>query len=245
MRFRHSLKRRLTLWRLSGNRFECPLCGFRARAFLPGGLHVRRANAKCPACNSVERHRILWRYFLKKNIVVNEPDKRLLHFAPEPALRKRLQAALPGYRCSDFGGFDADYAFDLTRIDCPDAQWDYLICFHVLEHVDGDRRAMREMYRILKPGGTAFVQAPVWPSEAHPTYENPAIEDPRDRQIAFGQEDHLRIYGLDIEERLKEAGFVVEAVRYAHFFDDDEIERYALRNATGISEIFFCCEKNV
>ena len=208
----------MRLARYSGDAIECPLCGFRARAFMPGGLHVKRVNAKCPQCGCVERQRILWRYFLKKNFVVNEPGKSLLHFAPEAPLRKRLQQLLPEYRCSDFEGQNADYAFDLTHIDCPNNQWDYLICFHVLEHVDDDRKAMREMFRILKPGGTAFIQAPIWPSEAHPTYENAVITDPRDRQITFGQSDHLRIYGLDIVARLSEAGFAIEAVRYADFF---------------------------
>lgn len=229
----------------SGKGLECPLCGFHAKSFLPGGLHTKRPNAKCPSCGCVERHRILWRYFLKKNCVINESEKSLLHFAPEHSLQKRFKETLKHYRSSDYEGDGADYNFDLTQINCPDSQWDYIICFHVLEHVENDRQAMREMFRILKPGGIAFVQAPIWPSEAHPTYENPLIIDPRDRQINFGQDDHLRIYGLDIKERLSEAGFEVEEVRYELFFDQNEIHRYALSNASGISEVFFCCKKYV
>ncbi|MFN4299848.1 MAG: class I SAM-dependent methyltransferase [Thermaurantimonas sp.] len=239
------IKRLILKLKYSGNQHECPLCGFKARAFLPGGLHTKRVNAKCPSCGCVERHRILWRYFINIGCVVNEPHKSVLHFAPEPALRRKLTEMLPLYKCSDLSLEDADYAYNLTRVDCPDAHWDYLICFHVLEHIEDDRQAMLEMHRILKPGGVAFVQVPIWPSELHPTYENPTIIDPRDRQITFGQEDHLRIYGLDVVERLQEVGFEVQLVRYTDFFTSDEIHRYALRNTSGISEVFFYCRKHV
>lgn len=228
-----------------GNKYECPLCGYKAKYFLPGGLHTKRANAKCPRCGCVERHRILWRYFISKNIVINEKDKSLLHFAPEQALKTKFLDILPNYKSSDYGTTTSDYAFDLTNMDCPDAQWDYLICFHVLEHVNDDRKAIYEMYRVLKPGGVAFIQAPIWPSEAHPTYENSVIIDPRDRQINFGQNDHLRIYGLDIIERLTEVGFVVEEIRYLNYFSESEILRFALTNTSGISEVFFSCKKDV
>ena len=229
----------------AGNKIICPLCGFRAKSFLPGGLHTKRKNAKCPRCGCVERHRILWRFFINKNIVLNEVNKSLLHFAPEPALEKRLKAILPKYKTSDFGTNYSDYSFDLTKINCPDNQWDYLICFHVLEHVCDDREAMREMYRVLRPGGTAFIQAPIWPSESHQTFENSNILDPRDRQITFGQDDHLRIYGLDIIDRLEESGFAVEIVRFSDFFHESEINLFALTNTSGISEVFFCCSKYV
>lgn len=229
----------------AGNKYMCPLCGFKAKSFMPGGLHTKRANAKCPRCGCVERHRILWRYFIYKNIVINEKNKSLLHFAPEPALKSKFLDILPNYKSSDYGTTTSDYAFDLTNMDCPDAQWDYLICFHVLEHVKDDRKAIREMYRVLKPGGTAFIQVPIWPSELHPTYENSVITDPRDRQITFGQDDHLRIYGMDFIERLKKVGFDVDEVRYLNFFNKPEILRFALTNTSGISEVFFCCKRDV
>ena len=113
----------------------------------------------------------------------------------------------------------------------------------MLEHVTNDATAMKELFRVLRPGGVAYIQIPIWPSEAHPTYEDPTITDERDRQITFGQHDHHRIYGLDVIDRLRSAGFSVTPVRYQEHFDQATIEANALRNNSGISEVFFVCEK--
>src|SRR5262249_12426105 len=80
---------------------------------------------------------------------------------------------------------------------------------HVLEHVPDDRRAMREFYRVLKPGGWAILLVPI---TVERTFEDPAVVDPAERLRLFGQEDHVRRYGPDYGDRLSEAGFAVSGV---------------------------------
>jgi SAM-dependent methyltransferase len=97
---------------------------------------------------------------------------------------------------------------DLERIEQPDEAWDVVVVCHVLEHVD-DRRALREVHRILRPGGTLVAQVPIvdgWSS----TYENPAMRTKRERELHFGQSDHLRLFGADFIARVEDAGFIVE-----------------------------------
>ena len=102
----------------------------------------------------------------------------------------------------------ADQSYDITAIDAPDDQYDGVICFHVLEHVENDHSAISELYRVLKPGGTAFIQTPFKTGE---TYEDFSIVSPADRLKHFGQEDHVRIYSVSgLKERLGKVGFQVD-----------------------------------
>lgn len=122
--------------------------------------------------------------------------------------------------------------------------YDFIICSHVLEHIDQDIKAMNEICRILKRGGVAFIQVPIWPSEKHLTYENTAIVDENDRIIHFGQFDHLRIYGLDVELRLIDAGFSkVEPLELCQTLTKDIVEKYSLKNNGGVRDWTFVCTK--
>ena len=97
---------------------------------------------------------------------------------------------------------------DIERIALPDASADLIVCSHVLEHVD-DNRALAELFRVLRPGGTLVLLTPVvegWQQ----TYENPAILDPQQRQLHFGQEDHVRYFGADLRMRIRRAGFELD-----------------------------------
>lgn len=102
---------------------------------------------------------------------------------------------------------------------------------------------MREMHRILKPGGIAIVLVPMWPSEKHATYENAAITDERDRIMHFGQYDHLRIYGFDVVDRLNDAGFKVEIIDMEKRIDEINSKRYRLHNMLDIRELIFLSSK--
>jgi hypothetical protein len=84
---------------------------------------------------------------------------------------------------------------------------------------------------------------PIWPSESHLTYENKLIKDPRDRIIHFGQFDHVRIYGLDVVERLRSAGFTANVIDLEKELKQKEIDKYALHNSTNIRELTFRCTK--
>jgi ubiquinone/menaquinone biosynthesis C-methylase UbiE len=49
---------------------------------------------------------------------------------------------------------------DLMGLTFPDASFDAAISFETIEHVPDSRRALRELARVLKPGGTLFLTCP-------------------------------------------------------------------------------------
>lgn len=117
---------------------------------------------------------------------------------------------LPGvdYLSADLGSPHAMVRMDITDTRVASDSFDLIYCSHVLEHVRDDRAAIREMFRVLKPGGRALIMVPL--SEG-PTLEDPAVIDPAERERLYLQSDHLRLYGLDdLRERLAAHGFEVE-----------------------------------
>lgn len=145
---------------------------------------------------------------------------------------------MPGlkYVTADIEPGRADLAIDLTAMDLPDSSFEAVICSHVLEHVRDDRQALRELYRVLTPGGWALIMIPI--DEAREaTYEDAAIVAPEDRVRAFWQDDHLRLYGRDVAERLAEPGFHVDVVRVGDEFDAATCSKYGLLAG---HQIFIC-----
>lgn len=209
-----------------GRGAECPVCGAKYRKFLPYGYVHTRANALCPKCLSLERHRLLWLYLTRETDLLRRPQ-RILHIAPEVCLMKRLRHRAADYTTADLESPLAELHFDVLRIPLPDASYDVLICNHLLEHVADDRRALGEFYRILRPGGWGILLSPVDRSRAA-TFEDDSITDPEERTRIFGQYDHRRIYGRDYGGRLREAGFEVREIDYAARFSAEERRRYAL-----------------
>jgi len=213
-----------------GRGVECPLCGRRYRKFLPYGYVVSRENALCPHCLALERHRLLW-LWIERESDLPATRPRLLHIAPEVCLRRkfdRLYRDLPGrYVTADLESPLAALHFDVQRIPLPDDSFDALICNHLLEHVADDRQALRELHRILRPGGRGILLSPVERSRAA-TFEDDTITDPAERTRIFGQYDHRRIYGRDYIDRLREAGFRAEEIDYAARFTPEERRRYGL-----------------
>lgn len=220
---------------------ECPVCGARRRKFLPYGYVVSREDALCPSCLALERHRLLWLFLLERSTAGDKDGElrfegRMLHIAPEVCLRgrfKRLMKSSGGeYVTADLCSPLADLHFDVQSIPLPDGYADIIICNHLLEHVADDRRAMREMYRIMRRGGWGVMLSPVELSRER-TFEDDSITDPAERTRIFGQYDHRRIYGCDYADRLREAGFTVEecdfaatlppALRQLHALTDERI----------------------
>ncbi|GHC06846.1 hypothetical protein GCM10007047_24870 [Cerasicoccus arenae] len=163
----------------------------------------------------------------------------MLHFAPEKSLAPRLRTALGDrYVTTDLFMSGVDRKEDITQMTFADASFDFIYCSNVLEHVTEDAAAMSELYRVLAPGGVAIVQVPIRGSK---TYEDDSITDPRERFKHFGQGDHVRYYGEDIDERLERAGFSV-----APFYMLDELtlsEADILRMNLGKRELIHKCEK--
>jgi SAM-dependent methyltransferase len=223
-------------WQYAGDRKVCPCCGGKFREFLTYGVDPR-PEVMCPRCSSLERHRLLWLYLQNKTNFFRDSLK-VLHIAPEQWFQKKFKA-LPNldYLSSDLEAEWAMEKMDLTDIHYPEASFDVILCNHVLEHIPDDAKAMRELYRVLKPGGWAILQVPLDPKRAT-TYEDFSITSPQEREKAFGQFDHVRVYGQDYGDRLAAAGFNVKRDRYVQE-DLSEAERqtYALR---AEEDIYFC-----
>ena len=184
-----------------GSNVECPGCNRKFRRFLPFGVK-RRGNARCAYCGALERHRLLALY-LRREISFG----RVLHLAPETSIAKVLKSRSESYISADLGGH-ADVTCDVQSMPFRDSSFDFIVCSHLLEHVDDDRRAMRELRRVLHPEGKAILLVPIEPGR-EVTFEDPSVTAREERARVFGQWDHVRIYGSDYYDRLREAGFSV------------------------------------
>jgi predicted SAM-dependent methyltransferase len=213
--------RRVQMARNRGDEVLCPVCGRRFARFKDDW---NRPNALCWRCGSHERHRAQW-LLLERRPELLRAALSLLHFAPEWALRRRLQR-VGGLRyvTADLDQPGVDVLLDITAIDLPDASFDAVICSHVLEHVEDDAAAMLELRRITAPGGWCLVMVPL-DEDRESTYEDPAIVTPEDRERAFWQRDHVRLYAPDIADRLGAAGFEVELIRPVQEFGAQTVAR--------------------
>ena len=209
---------------------ECPICGCRRRRFLPYGYVTSRDNALCPRCLSLERHRLLW-LWLQRETDIADGSKTLLHIAPEVSLMKKFSSIYKScperYVTADLESPLAKMHFDIRHIPLPDESFDIVICNHIMEHIDDDRAAMREVLRVMKRGGWGIILSPVDYSR-DTTFEDDSITDPDERTRIFGQYDHRRIYGRDYAERLRSAGFEVEETDYAATLTEEQRRIFAL-----------------
>jgi len=186
--------------------YTCPLCGYSGLFDPIFGSNALRFDAECPSCQSRERHR-----FIKLWLVSEAPEEGLgsfLHFAPEPSLEREIRSRCMEYRTADITPGRADLVLNMESIDLPDASVDTIMANHVLEHVD-DRKALPELFRILRPGGLALLTTPVTHAWQH-SYEDPSITTPEARHRHFGQADHVVFFGSDIDDRIRAAGFDLE-----------------------------------
>jgi SAM-dependent methyltransferase len=210
-----------------GNKKECTVCGRKYRKFLPYGRIVKRENALCPGCLSLERHRLMWLY-LRDNTDFFSAKLKVLHVAPEYCFIKRFKALDNlDYTTADLESPLADVKMDIMDIPFGDNTFDVVICNHTLEHVDDDLKAMKEFYRVLKPGGWAILNSPI-NEKRETTYEDPSITDPAEREKHFGQRDHVREYGLDYTKRLEKAGFTIDTQNMLKDMSDSLIQQYGL-----------------
>jgi SAM-dependent methyltransferase len=236
IRFSFLFSKIITLFML-GNKYECPVCGKKLRKLLPYGIKGR-SNALCPNCLSLERHRLLWLFLKNKTGFFNEPLK-MMHIAPEQPFIKRFRNMKNLiYTTADLESPLADIKFDIQNIPLADNTYDIVMCNHVMEHIDDDLKAMKEVYRILKPGGCAFLQVPL-DTSLNKTYEDKSITDPLEREKHFLQKDHVRLYGIDYGKKLREAGFSVQELEYVKELPEDLVKKYAL----SVNEIIYFSEK--
>ena len=186
----------------------CPICGY--HGMFIGVGHPPRWDARCPQCGSRERHRLM-HLWVTEGGGDRLAGKRILHFAPEKAVARRMLDN-PLYETADLHQPGMTHRVDITRVPLTDAGYDVVIAHHVLEHIPDDRQAMRELFRLLRPGGVAVLSVPINASRQE-TYENATVTAPGERHAHFSAEDHRRYYGLDFCDRLEEAGFRTSVFR--------------------------------
>ncbi|GIM49766.1 class I SAM-dependent methyltransferase [Capnocytophaga stomatis] len=210
-----------------GNKYEDPIDGKKFRKFLPYGYAVQRPNVLSPSTLSLERHRLLWLYLTRETNFFQR-EMKVLHVAPEQAFYKRFKKQpLWQYITTDLYSPLADVKADLCNLPFDDNSFDLILCNHVLEHIPDDQKAMSELFRVMKHGGTGIFQIPQ-DYNREVTFEDDTITDPDERTRIFGQYDHVRIYGMDYFDKLRKIGFQVEEVHYAKQFSAEEIEKYRI-----------------
>ncbi|THD66317.1 SAM-dependent methyltransferase [Robertkochia marina] len=210
-----------------GDRYTDPIEGKSYRSFLPYGYENQRENVLAPGTLSLERHRLLWLYLKRKTNFFSAPLK-VLHFAPEQAFYQRFRALKNiDYTTTDLNSPLADVKADICNLPFEDNSFDVILCNHVLEHIPDDAKAMQELYRIMKPGGWGVFQIPQ-DLNRETTFEDDSITDPKERARIFGQYDHVRVYGRDYFEKLREVGFKVIKEDLAARMPKEKVDTYRI-----------------
>jgi len=211
-----------------GTQFMDPIDGSSYRKFLPYGYQKFRKNALCPGTLSLERHRLLWLYLERETNFLKQSLK-VLHIAPEQVFYKKFKKYKHWkYTTADLNSPLADFKVDICKLPFEENSFNLIICNHVLEHVHDHIKAISELYRVLKKGGTLIAQVPIDIKRAK-TYEDFSITDPDERSHVFGQYDHVRIYGKDFYAFLNQVGFKSQAVPFISKLNKVEIKKYCLQ----------------
>lgn len=176
------------------DKFECPVCGYVGPFRDEVGRWIAKRNSACPSCGSTERTRMLWLVLDHTLAGSDASSMRAIHFAPEQLLSPLLRSRFAHYETSSFDGALADHRADLRALPFPDASYDCVIASHVLEHIREDRQALKEIRRVLKPGGIAVLPVPLV-TQVTVEYDAPRPEEA----------GHVRAPGLDYYDRYRDA----------------------------------------
>jgi SAM-dependent methyltransferase len=183
---------------------SCTVCGYEGRFHAYGA--PLRFDARCPRCGSLERHRLLAIWAREHGRMLMNAN--VLHFAPEPCVETMLRTHCARYTSADAYSSRAQLRLNIEEIALPDASVDVVVCSHVLEHVD-DTHALSELHRITRPGGVVILLVPIVEAWSE-TFEDASVRDADERDLMFGQHDHVRVYGRDFRARVRAAGFDLE-----------------------------------
>ncbi len=220
---------------------RCVLCGRQANAWVPFhatpssfrrrletiGSNVERF--ACPNCGAIDRERHLWLFLERRRLTEQARGGAVLHMAPEIEFRKYILSFQPTtYIQGDLSPVhESIQQVDMQRMPFPDEFFDMIICNHILEHVQDATAAIREMCRVLKRGGRAICQTP-YASRLTETFEDPLLQSAEDRVYFYGQEDHVRLFGLDIAQRLRDGGFRGRLVPHDEILPDIDPVAYGV-----------------
>lgn len=222
----------------AGKKVECPCCKSRFREFAPFGNN-RRKNAWCPVCESLERHRLLWMYFENRTNLYHAKLK-LLHISPETVFFHRFKK-MPNLEYHPADIYPHLYPKGTTYLDIlnheiPDESFDVIICNHVFQYIEEDKKAMSSVFKMLKKGGWGIMQVPI-DTTRKVTYEDNTITDPLEREKVFGLKEHVRYYSYDYADKLREAGFTVQVDDYTAAFSDQENFKYGFWKGDAV---YYC-----
>jgi len=227
---------------LKGDKLYCNICDSGLITFLPFGT-VLRPNALCSICKSVERHRMLWHFINANDIISADKEIKLLHVAPESHFHEHFKK-MKHINYFPVDKFEKGYIYsedtkdmDIRNIYYDDNYFDLIICNHVLEHIEEDSVAIRELLRVLKIDSKAILQVPI-NYNLKITDEDFSVTNPVEREKRYGRHDHVRYYGLDYFERLEESGFHVSQINYISQFGKNDIVKFGF--PTYRDDIFLC-----
>lgn len=195
-----------------GEKHQCNICNKKLRTF----IKLKTNDLLCPFCGSLSRNRRLWQLLTHQKKL----NGNLLHFSPSRSLYRKLKKEKAvNYFSTDYENeFLADYKFDITKINQESNKFDIIICYHILEHVIEDTKAMLELHRVLKPNGTIYIQTPFKEGDI---YEDYSITLEEDRLMHFGQRDHVRIYSIQgLKNRLEQKKLYVKVISFNHENND-------------------------
>ncbi|WP_420602632.1 class I SAM-dependent methyltransferase [Flagellimonas sp.] len=227
-----------------GDNVYCCVCESGFKKFKTFGWRGKK-KPRCYNCGSFQRHRLIWKYLNDKFDILNRPIK-VLHFAPEKKFFEILSKneVIEYYPCDlypDSFNYPNSHKIlkgDITDIPFQSNYFDFILCNHVLEHIPDDKKAMSELFRVMKSGGFGIFQVPIDYSR-EVTYEDPSITNPKEREKEFGQYDHVRWYGKDYQERLEKVGFEVFKDDFVNTFSLKDQNRYGFDSA----ELIYHCKK--
>ena len=221
---------------LKGNNYTDPIDNKSFRKFLPYGYEVQRQNVLSPSTLSLERHRLLWLYLTNETNFFTS-KKKVLHMAPEQCFLSRFKKLNHEYITADIDSPIADVKADIVNLPFTDNSFDVVLCNHVLEHIQDDTKAMKELFRVMKKGGMGIFQVPQ-DLNRDVTFEDNSITDPKERAKIFGQYDHVRVYGRDYFDKLRSVGFKVEEVNYSQKISSELSSRYRLMEGELLPVVF-------
>jgi len=235
---RHCVACRHAVWRFmpyrKGSRGLPPL--MRALAIVGSDVD----HFECPRCGANDRERHLLLYMQASGLLDALPGASVLHFAPEKRLVRVIADRRPALhvRCDLYPTTSDIQRVDIQCMPFANDSFDLLLANHVLEHVDAPDLALAEIHRVLKPGGHAILQTP-FSAKLHATWEDAGVDTPEARLQAFGQEDHVRLFGRDIVDRIAKPGLVPRVQTHEALLAGCD----ALRQGVNSAEPFFLFRK--
>lgn len=209
--------------------YQCSVCNQWTRRYLPissaikkkaleysflyhgEGEHVNIDKYYCPHCAASDRDRLYAHYFKVIEKISIESGFNLLHLAPSWSLNEYFLKAYFNITTADLQMTNVNVNVNIESMNTfKDESFDYIICSHILEHVNKPNLALNEIYRVLRSGGKAIIMVPII-AKLESTLEDPRHKTEEERWQHYGQGDHLRLYARNsFMDDIKRSGFKLE-----------------------------------